>query len=257
MFLLWGFISTSTYGHLEDCIKERLIGRIKPLSFGNKVFNLSLFLAFVIPAVCLFLSALARWMTGAMAHHFLFRFLIGFAIMIYVLYVPGWILSALEGSVLDADRVKGILIAIDSAGGLLMILGYLLLAGITALLSSVIIGPFIIGIFGIVLLILSPTVRDFINSYGEEVILIAMLYALGSQAWALAPSDDGAYDNYIIPKYLCRMHDCIRHFKFIKTPFTSGQDLCYDNHIYDALEDLPCLILFELPVLFPKSGWQM
>ncbi len=136
----------------------------------------------------LFISIIAKIFAGALCRYVVFRVITGLAMMIYVLYLPEWILAIVDGTFLDINNIQKIFLTIDRAPFLLMLIGYILLIGITATICSYIIWPIMLGVCFFMLVAIFPSIIDFINNNIEHCFLFLALYGIARQVWELAPN---------------------------------------------------------------------
>lgn len=128
----------------------------------------------------------------------LYRVLTGIAMVVYTLYLPGWIGAISSFSIHDCIDFPQLISFIDQSGSFMIPL-YILLALVTAIACSEMIWSLVslMGL-GILLAILSlvfdgsPTFAALM--YWNTVTYLAffgyILYLLGSQVWGMVPSDD-------------------------------------------------------------------
>lgn len=139
----------------------------------------------------------AKLLTGTLtSSSILCRILVGLAMVVYALYLPGWLMEKVNGSFLDLQGVQNIFFAIDSLSGLKLIGAYLLLAVVTAVACSGIVWSiFALMVFAVVTAILLAVFPVLEQIFYNEILQLALFFGLtfyifGTQVWGMVPTDD-------------------------------------------------------------------
>lgn len=148
----------------------------------------------VILLATVLVSIPAKLLAGAFTCTKVGRITVGFAMLIYVMYLPGWIMSLLDGSFLDMNGVQRLLYAIDHSGGFMLFLEYLLLSLIAALFCSHVFWTLIqtlgfLLVLGIATLIFPALQSWTSNSIVVNVFVLGVCaFVIGKEIWTLVPS---------------------------------------------------------------------
>ena len=151
----------------------------------------------VVFAATVLVSIPAKLLTGTLtSSSILCRILVGLAMVVYALYLPGWLMEKVNGSFLDLQGVQNIFFAIDSLSGLKLIGAYLLLAVVTAVACSGIVWSiFALMVFAVVTAILLAVFPVLEQIFYNEILQLALFFGLtfyifGTQVWGMVPTDD-------------------------------------------------------------------
>ena len=151
----------------------------------------------VVLVATVLVSIPAKLLTGTLTgSSILCRILVGLAMVVYALYLPGWLMEKVNGSFLDLQGVRNVFFAIDKLSGLKLIGAYLLLAVVTAVACSGFVWTvFAVIFFGVataILLAVFPVLnRIFYNEILQYSFFFGLtFYIFGSQVWGMVPTDD-------------------------------------------------------------------
>lgn len=151
----------------------------------------------VIFVTTMLVSIPAKLLTGSLTEKsILCRIMVGVAMVVYALYLPGWLLPKLNGSFLDLEGVQKLLLTIDGLSGLKLVFAYLLLAVVTAVAcSSFVWSVFALFAIGIGLAILTTLFRPLEAIFENEILQLTlffgmMVFAFGSQVWSMVPTEE-------------------------------------------------------------------
>lgn len=135
------------------------------------------------------ISLLARVMTGELTYKIGFRILVGFAMLIYTLYLPEWILSVADGF-LNVDNTQKLFLFIDQTEGFLVVLYYIVLTALVGFFYSYLVWPIMLVFCFIIVIAIFPPLLNFINTYYAIILSAVGLFIVCKQVWTLVPTDD-------------------------------------------------------------------
>ena len=151
----------------------------------------------VVFAATVLISIPAKLLTGTLSGSSIFcRILVGFAMVVYALYLPGWLMEKVNGSFLDLQGVQNVFFAIDGLSGLKLIGAYLLLAVVTAVACSGVVWTiFSLLAFAAAMGILFAIFPVLEQVFHNEILQLALFFGLtfyifGTQVWGMVPTDD-------------------------------------------------------------------